>query len=541
MQRFLLLQIMGFLCVASIAAQGLDNLESFSDCSNNTWEIVQANSNQSSWNCTRDFDDLVIRLRGDRSDFDIWLVSDQIDFDNISMPYISFNYKNRIVNGTLELLYSTDFSGRFNFQEVNAANWQSIQIDLYPIGDDNEISNFVRNPAISLQQLRGESVHFAFKFTNDQGAFDILLDELWINSDYYSSIESSVELGSRCADLKSELSELIDDHQVIPYSDRSFDTWDSHFSTDLRKNDAGTRLIIWDMYSDNPDGEEPYEYIAGQDQDFGEDISNEGLYYNREHSFPKSWWGGNLDTDQYTDIHFLIPVDKIVNSMRSNFPYGETDDIIMESENGSKLGISNAPEYNQRVFEPIDAYKGDVARMHLYVATRYENAAAAWKSRDSRGQAILKGEPYLFFEDWYVRTLLKWHEQDPVSQKEIDRNNAIFSIQRNRNPFIDHPEYVGFVWGGSEGTACDMITDIVEVLEEDIQIQVTPNPASDLIEISSNRLIDELKIFNNTGKLVLQTSAENRIDISELSGGIYFIQFIRRSTPILNVQKIVIL
>lgn len=541
MRRILLLTILGFIFGIDITAQGLYELESFTDCSDNTWQVVQLNSNQSSWNCTRDFDDLVIRLRGNRSEFDIWLVSQEFNFQDFSMPYISFNYKNRIVNGQLELFYSTDFSGKYDYADVNIANWESIPIELYPIGDDDEISNFIRHPAISIQSLQGETVYFAFKFTNTGGSFDILLDELWINSDYYSRVESSIEFGYRCADIKSELSALIDDHQVIPYTDNNFDTWDSHFTTDIRQNDQGTRYIIWDMYSDNPTGREPYEFVPGLDQDFGAEIAREGLYYNREHSFPKSWWGGDLESIQFSDIHFLIPVDKEVNSMRLNYPYGDTDDVILESENGSKLGFSGLEEYKEKVFEPIDEYKGDLARMHFYVATRYEKFAAAWKSRDSRGQAVLAGTRYPFFEDWYLRTLLKWHEQDPVSQKEIDRNNAIFSIQRNRNPFIDHPEYVAYVWGDSEGTSCDMITDIEEVFTEDFQIQVFPNPASEEIQISSLRSLEQVKLFDNIGNLMLQTRVTDKIDISQLSGGIYFMQLLSSTSQFVNVQKIIVL
>lgn len=540
MQRFLLLIISVFINVCGTGAQSLDQLESFNDCSNNKWEIVQFNSNQSSWNCTRDFDDLAIRLRGNRSDFDIWLISEQIDFDDFSMPYISFNYKNRIVNGTLELLYTTELSGSNNYQEVSTTDWISIPIELYPIGNDDEISNFIRYPAISLQELQAKSVKLAFKFTNDEGSFDILLDELWINSDYYSAVQSSIESGSRCGDIKSELNTLIDNHQVIPYTESNFDTWDSHFTTDIHENDNGTQFIIWDMYSDNPNGPEPYEFIPGLDRDFGAEVAREGLYYNREHSFPKSWWGGDLEAIQFSDIHFLIPADKEVNSMRLNFPYGETDDVILESANGSKLGISNSPEYDEKIFEPIDEYKGDLARMHLYVATRYEKFAAAWKSEASRGKAVLNGQGYPFFEEWYLRTLIKWHEADPVSQKEIDRNNAIFSIQRNRNPFIDHPEYVGLIWGNSEGTPCDMITDIAEVLEEEVQIQVYPNPTSDVVQISSNRLLDRIKVFDNAGNLVLQTAAKSEIDISHLNKGVYFIQFVSSKKQISNVRKIMV-
>jgi len=91
------------------------------------------------------------------------------------------------------------------------------------------------------------------------------------------------------------------------------------------------------------------------------------------------------------------------------------------------------------VFEPIDAYKGDFARNYFYMVTRYFNEDNDWDSNELVNGADLTNVGLALLE--------KWHEQDPVSQKEINRNNAVYDIQNNRNPFIDHPEYVNDIWG----------------------------------------------------------------------------------------------
>lgn len=520
-----------------ISAQGLSEIESFNDCSQNSWTIIQEASSQSTWSCATDFGEPIIRLRGSETNYSIWLVSELIAFGQSAMPFISFKYKNAIVNGDLELFFASDYTGGSTIQAIESATWSPVPISLYPIGDDNEISNAAYHPSIALDFLIGQSVHFAFRFTSTSGEFDMALDELQIRSDYYADIDMGIQLGDRCADLKSSLTTLLDDHRVIPYTDRSFDIWDSHFTTDLRLNDAGEQLIIWDMYSDNPAGPEAYEYIPGEDKDFGEDIDQEGLYYNREHSFPTSWWGGNRDTDQYSDIHFIIPADKIVNTTRSNFPYGETDDLIIETSNGSKLGFSSLEGFTLEVFEPIDEYKGDVARMHLYVATRYGPVAGAWQNVDSRGQRVLSGEEYSFFVDWYLDVLLKWHRQDPVSQKEIDRNNAVFSIQGNRNPYIDHPEYADLIWGNEDGITCDMVTDVEDVIQP-IKIDLSPNPVFNELVINGTN-IDGIRIFDMSGRQVLEQEYRSVISLQHLEKGLYIIQLLFNEHGYALNQKIV--
>jgi uncharacterized repeat protein (TIGR02543 family) len=226
------------------------------------------------------------------------------------------------------------------------------------------------------------------------------------------------------AELKTALSGIIDNHTSLDYGD----LWTAFEYTD--KKPSGE---VWDMYSN-------CSFTFGDDQDTGSGGTVECDKYNREHSFPKSWFFDGYP--MYTDIFHLYPTDKKVNSVRSNYPYGEVSSPSYTSNNGSKLGSCSYPGYSGIVFEPIDEYKGDFARGYFYMATRYESNISSWSSE------MLDGTSYPAFAEWAVNLLMDWHQQDPVSQKEIDRNNVIYDdYQHNRNPFIDHPEYVDLIWG----------------------------------------------------------------------------------------------
>jgi endonuclease I len=529
-----------FLSVNAATVFGQLNLiETFDDCDRKVWSAVQQNPNQSTWECTEEFDENTLGLTGRENEFDIWLISPEVDFSEITNPYLIFNYKNKIVNGELELMYSEEYSENATYEETITTIWNEIPIDIYPIGNDREINNFIRHPSINLAFLVGKrQIHFAFRFTNASEEFDILLDEISIVSDYYSEIQQSIEEGKRCADLKSDLSQLlIRDHQPIPYTGFEFDVWDSHFTTDLRLSDDGTKNIIWDMYSDAPDGQDPYEYIPGEDRDFGQNIDDEGLFYNREHTFPQSWWGGDQEGLQFSDIHFIIPTDKVVNAIRSNFPYGETDNPTIVTENGSKRGTSSFPGFRNVVFEPIDEYKGDIARISMYVATRYEEFVSEWEGQNGRGGSVMVREAYPFFEDWYINLLLKWHEMDPVSQKELDRNDAVFSIQKNRNPFIDHPEYAYLIWGNTAGEACDMVTSVEELNPKPLTI-VYPNPVSSIMRIDSQEEFLGVWIYDTTGELQMESRKKPTIDVSSLLSGLYYVR-VKYSNGDESTQKII--
>ncbi len=239
--------------------------------------------------------------------------------------------------------------------------------------------------------------------------------------------------------LQEALHHIIKDHAVVTYGS----IWTHFQSTDAKPNGK-----VWDMYSDLP-GNPPYEYTFSVDQCATATVDNENECYNREHSFPRSWYGpgGNELEPMHTDLFHVYPTDAWVNALRSYYPFGTVSNPATTTMNGGKLGPNTAPGYTGTVFEPIDEYKGDLARTMFYMVTRYYDQVAGWPGSSTFGNLILDGSAHPALKEWYIDLMMEWHEQDPVSQKEIDRNNAVYTIQGNRNPFIDHPEYVNYIWG----------------------------------------------------------------------------------------------
>ncbi|NVO10448.1 MAG: endonuclease [Bacteroidales bacterium] len=276
-------------------------------------------------------------------------------------------------------------------------------------------------------------------------------------------------------------------HVKLPYTSASFDVWNAYAVTDVRP--APNNTIVWDMYSDIPSGSPAYTFTIYTNQ--CGTASGEGDCYSREHCMPNSWWGG-IDDDanpQYTDLHHLFPADQYVNSRKNNYIVGQTSTPTWTSTNGSKLGPCTFPGYTGTVFEPINEYKGDFARAYLYLATRYMNELSDWvttySSYDSKYIINTTGGNY---KQWYIDMLISWHNSDPVSQKEIDRNNNIYynTPQHNRNPYIDHPEYVCQVWGCSTSPT---ITGIVNT-------PAAPNSAN-TVSVSAN-VTDNISVTSVT-------------------------------------------
>lgn len=211
--------------------------------------------------------------------------------------------------------------------------------------------------------------------------------------------------------------------------------------THFRQTDARDDGSVWDMYSNLR------AMTFGDDQDKGSGGNKEGEYYNREHSFPNSWFGGKV-MPMYTDLHHMYPTDKLVNNKRGNNPFGETEGETFKSDGGfSKLGKCTVEGYDGTVFEPNDEYKGDFARTYFYMVTCYEEKLADWYKNYTESQPTLDGNAYPGLSSWQLTMLMKWAKNDPVSPKEINRNNAVFGIQQNRNPFIDYPGLEDYIWG----------------------------------------------------------------------------------------------
>jgi endonuclease I len=226
--------------------------------------------------------------------------------------------------------------------------------------------------------------------------------------------------------------------------------WNAYAYTDVRPAPLNTK--IWDMYSDIPGGTPLYYYTLYTNQ--CGTASNEGDCYSREHCVPNSWWGGLDDAahPQYSDLHHLFPADQYVNLYKSNNPIGQVGSYTYISSNGSKVGPCSFPGYTGVVFEPINEYKGDFARAYFYIATRYMDSIGAWvKIHPTYDSRYIIDTTTNNFKQWFIDMLIAWHNADTVSTKEINRNNAIYynTGQHNRNPFVDHPEYVQAIWGGS--------------------------------------------------------------------------------------------
>ncbi len=163
--------------------------------------------------------------------------------------------------------------------------------------------------------------------------------------------------------------------------------------------------------------------------------SQEGDCYNREHSWPKSWWGGGTGPDQHEDLVAVIPADGYVNNTRAQLPLGEVISATYASSNGSKRGLCNVAGTppGSSCFEPPNSLKGDFARIYFYMAVRYEGEFACCAEPAVNGADILP---------WQEDMLRAWHAQDPVDLDEQSRNELIFGIQENRNPFVDYPSMV---------------------------------------------------------------------------------------------------
>lgn len=245
---------------------------------------------------------------------------------------------------------------------------------------------------------------------------------------YYDSVT-----GTEGMTLKSQLTSIVSaGYHQIDYDD--LDTL--YLTSDVRPEDG----TIFDMYAD---------WHFATSKTCG-NYSNIGDCYNKEHSVPKSWFGGKV-YPMYSDAFHLYPTDGKVNNYRSNYAFGEVASASFEYsfknniQGISKLGTSALSGYNGTVFEPADCYKGDFARSYFYFATRY---ASKMGSISGNGTAHFTGSTtYCHLTKYSVDLFMKWHRDDPVSIKEVKRNNAVYAEQKNRNPFIDHPEYAEAIWG----------------------------------------------------------------------------------------------
>lgn len=302
--------------------------------------------------------------------------------------------------------------------------------------------------------------------------------------------------------LKTQLKNIISAN----YTTRSYDALKSLYRLNNEKNGFQDKYYendntILDIYSENPTGSDPYNFTPGN-KECG-NYSGESSCYNREHLVAQSYF--KEASPMVSDAFHIWPTDGYVNGRRSNYPFGVVGNATWTSKNGSKLGNNlnqgYSAGYSNLVFEPIDEFKGDVARAFLYFATRYEDRLTSFAGNRNATNVgnMFDGSANKAFSDTFLKILLTWHQMDPVSQREQDINDLIYyNHQNNRNPFIDHPEYAQQIWNVTLDT-----NDINYQDRNDITVYTNNNTVNVRLE-NNAKSIETVTLYNLNGQIVLQ-------------------------------------
>ena len=331
---------------------------------------------------------------------------------------------------------------------------------------------------------------------------------------YYEAAE-----GKQGDELRVALQTIIGNHTVV-----SYDALRYLYEYSDTENAAGSKMI--DIYS-----------TCGFAYTTSFCSGSCGGGYNREHSVPKSWF--NEGTPMYSDAFHLYPTSCYVNSYRGNYALGETATGTKCTTSGmtqalGKRGDSSFEGFSGVVYEPDDEYKGDLARSYFYMATRYADICGGW------GNAFNATAANAGLSKYSIALFLKWHRQDPVSQKEKDRNEAVYARQKNRNPFIDYPDLAEYIWGDNKGQAWYKNNTAIDQLDQS-WISVFPNPATDFIAINAKDVtVLTYQLLDLSGKILQSGTAvsNDHIALNQFANGVYILQVNADNKSIL--QKIII-
>ena len=322
-----------------------------------------------------------------------------------------------------------------------------------------------------------------------------------IPSGYYSTVQ-----GLSGDNLKTALYNIIKGHKEYPYTSTNTDTWDILKETDKDTLNQENVILFYTGWSVN----------AAQEY-------NNGSGWTREHVWAKSRGDFGTTMGPGTDAHHLRPVDNSTNSARNNRWFDNCSEPYLVS--GVPTGCYKSS--TSWVWQPRDKVKGDVARMIFYMATRYEG---------ENGEPDLEVIDYIPADNYTIEpihaklsALLQWNEDDPVDNWERNRNNVVYSYQHNRNPFIDHPEYVNMIWGNTTST-----NDI----EDKSKVIIYPNPAKDYIWIE-NPDHNTVTLYSTSGVILLQTIG-SYISLTNISPGHYFIRIKDSFGNTIGTQKLII-
>ncbi len=320
-----------------------------------------------------------------------------------------------------------------------------------------------------------------------------------IPTGYYSSIN-----GKKEGELKTALHNLLYNHTLIS----SYYALPEYFrKTDVYPVGDERYGQWWDMYSNIPISSRTFNGM------------------NREHSFPKSWWGGGEDTPAYVDLNHLYPSEAAANMAKSNYPLGEVSGTPTFENGVTTVGspVGGQGGGARQVFEPADEYKGDFARTYFYMVTCYQNLT--WKYT-----WMVSNNTYPTLNSWAINLLLKWHREDPVSQKELDRNEQVYKVQANRNPFIDYPELAEYLWGTHAGEYFNIDGTVendpvlitpVQDMALDFGQTVVNDPVTSVLQIRGENIVTNPELtITGTDKAMfsLETTTVRAADVNKTEG-----------------------
>ena len=235
--------------------------------------------------------------------------------------------------------------------------------------------------------------------------------------------------GLKKADLKTAMHNIISKANVLGYGSGAGRTWSGFYQTDRYEDNRVRDRYSYDVrYFPSTASAQDARAVNGM---------------NIEHSFPKSWWGG-AENQAYKDLFNLMPSESSINSSKSNYPMGK----VLDDKHGNgctKVGTGRAGRESTSLWEPADEWKGDFARSYFYMVTAYSNLT--WSG--TQALMILQNDEWPTLKEWAYTLFLEWSRQDPVDEIEMNRNEAVFGIQGNRNPFIDFPNLAEYIWGDS--------------------------------------------------------------------------------------------
>lgn len=367
---------------------------------------------------------------------DCKLISPKLNAEGASSVILRFEHTSYAASSTADVDYS------MIKVSTDGTNWHKLTIPTWPSKRWNFVACEMDLSAYASSELQ---VMFQYVSTASYAGTwevkNVQVEATWTDAAPACSYEHLEGLSS--ADLREQLHEEIADHTVLTYK---------AIRGDQAKVDVRPNGKLWDMYS-------AYEFNLS---DYCHDIDViAGECYNREHILPKSWWGyseaNEANDPMYTDLHHVISTDAVANVTRSNYIYDEVKNATWTNNLGSKLGTS-MNWYNQTAFEPVDEYKGDIARVYFYMLTCYMDQNFAVNAKGKKYFSYTNG--VCEFQPQALALMLKWHRQDPVSEKEVVRNAKVADLQGNVNPFVVEPNLVEYIWGTMKGKAYDCDAEV---------------------------------------------------------------------------------